>query len=549
MVRAQDTGRGPGRLRSRRDLLAEGVLAAGALAATTPLASAARSRTRGLPKRSPAAPRDLVSHGRFGSGVASGLPQLDGAPLWTRVDGIDRRGRIWLEVARSPDFRHVVDRRLVEVRPETDFTVHHLFDSDALGPGEELYYRFATRHESSPAGRFRTSRPPDSREPVRVAFWSCQSYQSGYYTAHRGLAHEKDVDLVCAIGDYIYEKSGDKDGPRTDPLPNAQLLDEYRAKYRLYKSDRNLQAMHAAHPFVAIWDDHEVESSYYNETEGNRQGATPRIPFPKRRENGYRAFFEHLPLIRFRHNRDRIYRRIPLGRHAEIFLTDLHQYSPSASPDCSGTPSAGPILLGPCPNATAPGRSLLGANQRRWLEDGIAGSSATWKLWGTSMMLMALDSANHWTLDIGEWSGWEWERNLLAENLHRRGVKNIASFSGDIHTYFAGTWTTTGRSDGKPVGPEFVAGSISSYTIAENFKQNGVPEAEAALLVERLPENNPHLAYVNSTRHGYAVATVRPDELRVDFRSPTSTRDPNAKVETLARFSVERNDPELRVLS
>src|SRR5207244_12147190 len=68
----------------------EGVLAAGALAATTPLAAAARSRTRGLPKRSPAAPRDLVSHGRFGSGVASGLPQLDGAPLWTRVDGIDR---------------------------------------------------------------------------------------------------------------------------------------------------------------------------------------------------------------------------------------------------------------------------------------------------------------------------------------------------------------------------------------------------------------------------------------------------------------------------
>ena len=128
-------------------------------------------------------------------------------------------------------------------------------------------------------------------------------------------------------------------------------------------------------------------------------------------------------------------------------------------------------------------------------------------------------------------------------------MKNIASFSGDIHTYFAGTWTTTGRSDGKPVGPEFVAGSISSYTIAENFKQNGVPEAEAALLVERLPENNPHLAYVNSTRHGYALATVTPEELRVDFRSPTSTRDPNARVETLARFSVESGNPVLKVVS
>src|SRR5438552_3220593 len=163
MAPAQDTGRGAGRLRSRRDLLAEGVLAAGALAATTPLASAARSRTRGLPKRSPAAPRDLVSHGRFGSGVASGVPQLDGAPLWTRVDGIDRRGRIWLEVARSPDFRHVVDRRLVEVRPETDFTVHHLFASDALRPGDALDHRLATRHDSSRAPRLRPTRPPDYR--------------------------------------------------------------------------------------------------------------------------------------------------------------------------------------------------------------------------------------------------------------------------------------------------------------------------------------------------------------------------------------------------
>ncbi len=521
-------------------------MAAGALAGAGPIAAATRSRTRGVTDSG--APRDLISHGAFNSGVAAGLPQHDGAPLWTRVDGIEQRGHVWLEVARSSDFRHVVERRAVAVRPETDFTVHHLFDSPRIQPGEELYYRFATRHESSPVGRFRTAVPPDSSEPVRIAFFSCQSYQSGYYTAHHGLAQEKDLDLVCAIGDYIYEKSGDKGGPRTDPLPNAQLLSEYRAKYRLYQSDPNLQAMHAAHPFVAIWDDHEVESSYYNETEGNRQGATPRIPFPKRRQNGYRAFFEHLPLMRFTHNRDRIYRRIRIGRNAEVFLTDLHQYAPSASPDCSGTPSLGPVLLGPCPNATAPGRSLLGAKQRRWLEDGLAGSSAAWKLWGTSMMLMALDSANHWTLDIGEWSGWEWERDILAANLHGRGVKNVAAFSGDIHTYFAGTWTTTGRNDGAPVGPEFVAGSISSYTIAENFQQNGVPEAAAALLVERLPANNPHLAYVNSRRHGYAVATVTRDELNVEFRSPTTTRAPKAPTETLARFRVHSGDPKLEVV-
>ncbi|MBV9212833.1 MAG: alkaline phosphatase D family protein [Actinobacteria bacterium] len=542
---ARTVGPGGDRRRSRRELLAQGAIAAGALAIGGPVAAATNSRTRG-PGIVAGAPRDLISHATFPAGVSAGLPQHDGAPLWTRLEGVERPGHIWLEVARSPDFRQVVDRRAVPVTADTDFTVNHVVDSSQLGPGEELYYRFATRHESSPVGRFRTSIPADSSEPVRVAFFSCQAYQSGYYTAHRGLAQEKDLDLVCAIGDYIYEQAGDKGGPRVDPLPNAQLLSEYRNKYHLYQADASLQAMHAAHPFAAIWDDHEVMSSYYNETPGDWQGAKPRIPFPQRRRNGYRAFFEHLPLIRFPHEPDRIFRRIRLGRHTEIFLTDLHQYALDSSPDCSGTPSIGPILLGPCPNATAPGRALLGPRQRSWLEQGLAGSTATWKLWGSSMMLMALDSANHWTLDIGEWSGWEWERNVLAAYLHKHGVQNIAAFSGDIHTYFAGTWTTTGRSDGAPVGPEFVSGSISSYTIAENFQQNGVPEAAAALLVERLPANNPHLAYVNSTRHGYAVATVTPQELRVDFRSPTTTRQPSAPVETLASFTVEAGDPKLK---
>src|SRR5205085_352464 len=143
----------------RRELLAQGAAAAGALLAAEVAGAATSSRTRGLPRPSPSAPRDLISHGAFRSGVASGLPQHDGAPLWTRVDGHERDGHIWLEVARSADFRRVVDRRPVRVRAHADFTVHHLFDSPLVHPGEELYYRFATRHESSPVGRFRTARP------------------------------------------------------------------------------------------------------------------------------------------------------------------------------------------------------------------------------------------------------------------------------------------------------------------------------------------------------------------------------------------------------
>jgi len=81
-------------------------------------------------------------------------------------------------------------------------------------------------------------------------------------------AQEKDLDLVLCLGDYMYEHhyydgpTGrvDKTGANHDG--DVQTLAEYRQKYRFYQSDKNLQNMHASHPFVVIWDDHEVEDNY-----------------------------------------------------------------------------------------------------------------------------------------------------------------------------------------------------------------------------------------------------------------------------------------------
>jgi alkaline phosphatase D len=367
-----------------------------------------------------------------------------------------------------------------------------------------------------------------------VAFFSCQNWQTGYYTAHAGLAAEPDLDLAVCVGDYIYEAASDP-GPREDrigPDRSAQTLEEYREKYRMYRTDPALRAVHAAHPFAICWDDHEVESSYYDEDGGNVQGRERRVPFPRRRANGYLAFFEHMPLVRLHGERDRIYRRIPLGANADVVLTDLHQYA--APSPCQGAPSEGPVILVPCPEAKDPRRSLLGAAQRRWLEGVLVGSPAVWKLWGTSMMLMALDNAPGQPFTIGEWSGWEGERNSLAASLRAKGLRNLAAFSGDIHTFFAGTWTTTGRSDGAPVGTEFVSGSMTSSGIAESFGGQGA-------LTDQVRALNPHIAYANTVRRGYAVAEATGDELRVAFRSPATVKEPASPVQTLATFTVPRD--------
>src|SRR5882757_2274428 len=120
-----------------------------------------------------------IRHGSFGSGVAAGLPGTRSIVLWTRVDGIERGGTLWLELARDPEFRHLITKRPVRSRASKDFTVHA--PVRGLRPGREYYYRFHTRRSGSPVGRFRTLRPPDSREPLRLAFWSCQAWQAGYY--------------------------------------------------------------------------------------------------------------------------------------------------------------------------------------------------------------------------------------------------------------------------------------------------------------------------------------------------------------------------------
>lgn len=224
----------------------------------------------------------LAREATFPQGIASGDPSPHGIRLWTRLEGAEGDRRLFVEVARDKGFKHVVARRPVLARAKRDFTAEARVGK--LRPGEQYFYRFETRDRSSPVGRFRTLRPKDSREPVRIALFTCQEWQAGYYGAHSVIADE-DVDLVLCQGDYVYEAS--YQGPRKDTSGadgdgNVQTLADYHSKYRLYRTDKDLQAMHAAHAMVAIWDDHEVSNDYA----GNQEGAglhPAEIPFPERR--------------------------------------------------------------------------------------------------------------------------------------------------------------------------------------------------------------------------------------------------------------------------
>ena len=491
-----------------------------------------------------ARPRPIRA-GSFASGVAAGSPGQRGITLWTRVDhaGV-RSGSLEVEVARDAEFRQVVVRRRALSHASSDHTVNVRISG--LEPGEQYHYRFFTRGASSAVGRFRTLRPPDSREPVRIAFWSCQSYKAGYYGAHADIAAQ-DVDFVVGLGDYIYEATGDT-GPRTDtigPDDSAQTLAEYRRKYRLYKSDPNLQAMHAAHSYFGIWDDHEVESSYYGRTGGNLQGRRRRVPFSRRRETGYRAFFDYRPVPRHGARRPKIYRTIRPGRSCELILYDLHRYaSPIA---CPGIPTAGPIPLEACAERHDPSRSLLGLTQKAWVKSRLRRSEATWKLLGNSMMMMGFYYAPDRPFNLSQWDGWAAERAELMRYLLDHGIENVVAFTGDIHTFFAGYVTTTGASDGERAATEFIGSSISSPGIPENLgKSVGASDpALYAAITQNVQTLNPHITYNEQKHRGYSLVEARPDELRVDFRAVTDVLDPASDCFTLESFSVPAGELEI----
>ena len=527
----------PSRL-SRRRFLAAGAGTTLALASPGPLNRALVAR---------AARKPVAGEVAFEHGVSSGFPAQRGITLWTRVSELDRTSRLTLEVARDDDFRRIVERRTVQAERPRDFTVHTRVGD--LDPDSEYFYRFHSERTDSPVGRFRTAPPPDSKRPVRIAFCSCQSWQAGYFTAHAGLANESDIDLVVFLGDYIYEYpfyEGEGPADRIDETgrngdAEVQRIDEYREKYRLYQSDPNLIAMQAAHPIVAIWDDHEVEDNFagdepdatQNDPSKTNQGTPRSVSFAKRRKAGYKAFFEAMPRIRRSSDPNRIYERAKLGGLVDLLLLDTRGYRDRQP--CGGE------LLQPCPDATTPGRTLLGGEQKAWLQNRLAASTATWKVLGNQIMLMGLDIAPGTTLNVDQWDGYAAERSEVLERALADGVENIVSLTGDIHTFFAGTATTTGNVSGMPAATEFVGGSLTSLGIPETLGlPPGLPENELGQVIRA---NNPHIDYVEVESRGYGILEATEGELRCEFRGPVTAMEPQSEVRTLARFRVPAGEP------
>jgi alkaline phosphatase D len=475
----------------------------------------------------------------FSLGVASGAPRTTSVLLWTRLAPLPLQEGgteaaacdVRWEVAADERFRRIVREGETLATPERAHAVH--VEVPGLEAGREYHYRFFAGGIASPTGRTRTSPAPGrGDERLRLAFASCQQYEQGYFGAHRHLADE-GVDAVAFLGDYIYESSWGREHVRKHGTGEPRTLAEYRNRYALYKADRDLQASHAAAPWIVIWDDHEVANDYADD---RSQDLDP--DFLARRAAAYQAFLEHMPLrpsAILAGGGLRIYDRYEWGGLATIHALDDRQYR--AHQVCPRPNRGGSTVVGDeCAARLEPSRTMLGEAQERWLDAGFAAAGTRWNVIAQQTLFASAGHDNkngkrvYWT---DGWDGYPAARDRLIGSLVEHKVANPVVIGGDVHaTYVADVRARAGDPGSPVVAAEFCGTSITS--------QGKQPEAEA------IRSANPDVRYAEARRRGYTVLEISRDRTEARLRCVDSVKQREMTIATTESFTVLAGRPGLQ---
>jgi alkaline phosphatase D len=468
----------------------------------------------------------------FGLGVASGYPTPAGVVLWTRLAGARDAVPVRWEVAADENMKKIVSGGQAIADPTWAHSVH--IEVRGLQPNRWYWYRFAAGGAQSPVGRTRTAPAPGARpERLSFAFASCQHWEQGYFSAYRHIVADQP-DLVAFLGDYIYESAWGKDLVRSHGAPEPYTLADYRARYALYKSDPDLQAAHAACPWIVTWDDHEVDNDYADD---RSEDGMDRASFLARRAAAYRAYYEHMPLperMRPDGPRMRLYTQLGWGALARFYLLDCRQYrSWQACPRPGRRGGSNTVDIDACPQLASPGRTMLGRRQERWLDGALAESRAVWNIVSQSTLMAQLDQQpgpgrRAWT---DGWDGYPAARNRLLANFSSGKVRNPIVIGGDVHSFNVAELKRDFDDPASPVvASEFVGTSITSQAWPQER------------LNELLPDS-PHILYADSRFRGYTRVEVGAKAGRFDLRAMDSVQTRGAACRTLASFIVEDGRP------
>jgi alkaline phosphatase D len=451
----------------------------------------------------------------FRLGLASGCPRPDSVVLWTRLmpqphvpgGGMPASAvEVLWEIAEDEQFSKLRQEGRVLAVPEHAHSVH--VKVKGLGSDRRYFYRFRVGDQLSPVGRTRTA--PAAAAPVRqlrFALASCQHYEQGLYAVHREIA-EQSLDFVLFVGDYIYESTNSRFRIRShESFERPTDLDGYRARHATYKMDADLQAAHAAHPWILTWDDHEVSNDYANDRSRDTDNASR---FLQLRAAAYKAYFEHMPVDPDRSPMGasmQIHDHWSWGQLAELWTLDARQYRHAQA--CSEPDGSGSKILGACAELKDPQRSILGMAQEDWLHQGLTQSQRQWKLLGLNSQFSSTTvqtPLGHRIYSDG-WDGYPFAQQRLLDVLSRSQMSNVIFMGGDVHRHVASQIRTRANDPDAPiVAAEFICSSVTTRGLSE-FLNNIVQTS------------NPDSIHSRSDERGYALIEITPQATHCIFRS------------------------------
>ncbi|MDX1470354.1 MAG: alkaline phosphatase D family protein [Flavobacteriaceae bacterium] len=472
----------------------------------------------------------------FKHGIASGDPLEDAVIIWTKVTPItpiDSLEVIW-EMASTPRFEEILKSGKALTTAEKDYTLK--VDVTGLNPGTYYYYRFKNGKNISPIGRTITA--PSRADSLRFAVASCSNYEWGYFNAYGRIAEEENLNAVIHLGDYIYEYGNGVYGDTTIgrlhvPKHEILTLSDYRTRYAQYREDQDLQAMHANHPMIAIWDDHEITNNAYIDGAQNHQPQEG--DYEKRKAIAKQVYYEWMPIRESEH----LYRDFNFGNLANLYMLDERLAGRTKQADSLEDPTL-----------YDDDRSMLGKEQFNWLLNELDESETTWNIIGNQVIFSYQNWAyENFTFNLDGWDGYPVEQKKLVEEIKSRNVDNLIFVTGDTHTSWAFESTNNPFEGYNPTtgeGAIAIDRGVTSINSANANESRTDEEVRAHEKKVVKPEFNPHLKYVNMRDHGYLLLSLYPSWGKAEFKTIATTREPDSTVKTDRTFKFDAGSQKLQ---
>lgn len=507
-------------------------------------------------------PKAFAASAPFVHGVASGDPLPNAVILWTRVtptveatpgSGLGPDVAVTWQVSKNAAFTQIVAQGTAVASAASDHTLH--VDAGGLAPATAYYYRFQALGATSRVGRTKTAPAATSDAAVRFGVVSCANYDWGWFVPYRYLATRTDLDAVLHLGDYVYEYApggviaGFPKNPRNaDPLHECTTLSDYRVRHGCYKLEQNLQDLHAAHPMVAVWDDHEIANDTWMEGAENHDPAVEG-DWATRATAGRKAFLEWLP-IRHTDPDDwaKINRRLAFGKQVDLWMLDERRFR---------TQPPKSLLLGYGAFGSAssdPNASMIGADQEHWLVEGLATSTARWKVLGNQVpffpqnlgpqvpgqisALLGPELSEQLEepllqLYVEDWNGFLKQRQRIVDGM--AGISDVVVLTGDVHQSFASEIPVRPSKyllDRKSAAVEYVTPGVASPSVQTMINQvaPGTGTALDVILATNNLLSNPWIKYSQGIKTGCMIVEFGSSRMQADWFLVDKGTDPNSGI-------------------